>query len=94
MDFGVKLSEAATTGIILRNGLDASAEVNSAGIRKLDVAIVKSIPILLVVPTSVGEGALSISKAQHDSIVQFYRVKCKELGIINELENRPKIRFL
>jgi len=93
-DFGVKLSEAAAIGIVRRSGLDASADVANVEFRVLDVAVVKSIPILLLTPSSVSEGPLSISKAQKESIVQYYSLRCKELGIINELEKRPTVRFL
>lgn len=94
MDFGVKLSGAATEGILLRGGLDASLEVGQANIRKVDIAVVKSIPILLVTPSSISEGSLSISKAQHESIVKFYRLRCKELNIANKLDERPTVKFL
>ena len=93
-DFGVKLSEAATMGIVRRSDLDASADVADIVFRVLDVAVVKSIPILLLTPSAVSEGSLSISKAQRDSIVQYYSWRCRELGIANELENRPKVKIL
>ena len=94
MDFGVRLSEAAIKGITLRNSLDSQSEVNTSNIKQVDTALVKSIPLLLMTPSSLGEGAISISKAQHESIVRFYHLRCNELGIKDELTKKPKIKIL
>ena len=94
MDFGVKLSDAAVQGITLRHSLDSQSEVNAANIKRVDTALIKSIPLLLMTPSSFGEGAISISKAQHDSILQYYQFRCAELGINDELAKKPKVKFL
>jgi len=94
MDFGVRLSDAAVTGIVLRNNLTANDFVGAENINSVDVAIVKSIPMLLLTPSSVGEGGLSISKAQNESITSYYKMRCKELGIKDTLTKKPKVTFL
>lgn len=58
------------------------------------MAIVKSIPSLLLFPQSISEGGMSISRAQTDDIKAYYHLKCKEYGIKDELSNRPKVKFL
>lgn len=94
MDFGVKLSDAAVLGIALRNSLDAGDDVLADNFSAVETAVVKAVPMLLLTPSSISEGGLSISKAQHDSILEFYKMRCKELGIKDELTRKPKIKFL
>lgn len=93
-DFGVTLSEAAVQGIVRRNRLGAYDELQDVDFTALDTAIVKSIPMLLLTPANISEGGLSISKTQHESIAQYYRLRCKELGIKDELTKKPKVTFL
>lgn len=94
MDFGVKLSEAGILGIVMRNSLNSADAVGASNFKGVETAVVKAIPMLLLTPSSVTEGSLSISKAQHDSILAFYRLKCKELGIKDELTKKAKVTFL
>lgn len=93
-DFGVTLSEAAVSGIILRNGLGADADVSSANIESVDRAVVKNVPTLLLTPAAFSEGSLSISRTQVDAIKSWYHMRCKELGIKDELTKRPRVTIL
>ena len=94
LDFGVRLSDASLFGIMGRESLNADAEVDSYSITPIDVAIVKSIPILLLTPQSVSEGGFSISRASKDSILSWYALRCGELGLEDELSDTPSIRFM
>lgn len=93
-DFGVTLSEAAVSGIILRNGLGADAEVNTENITSVDRAVVKFVPRLLLTPAAFTEGSLSIIRAKKDEITTWYSMMCKELGIKDMLTKRSKVTFL
>lgn len=93
-DFGMRLSDASVLEFVLKNGLTANAEVSASNFREVQVATVKFVPKLLAMPQSVQEGGLSISKAAHDSLRDWYRMQCKELGIKDELTKRPKVTFL
>lgn len=94
MDFGLKLSDASLEGILLRESLDGFTDFSAANIRNVDIAMAKSIPILLLSPQSVSEGGYSLSRAQRDSIETYYSFMCKKYGIKNELTQRPKVSFL
>lgn len=94
LDFGVKLSDASVLGITMRNSLGADDNLGSANFGTVEVAIVKAIPMLLLTPQSISEGGLSISRAQRDSISDYYRLRCKELGLKDELTRKPKVTFL
>ena len=94
MDFGIKLSDSSVEGVLLREGLDGLSGLDALNIRSVDIAMVKSIPMLLLSPQSVSEGGYSLSRAQRDSIEAYYNFMCKEYGIKNELTMKPKVRFL
>ncbi len=93
-DFGVRLSEAFVLEVTLKHNLTASDEVTSSNFDTVNRAVVKSIPKLLIMPQSISEGSMSISKAQREAITDYYRHQCKELGIKDELTKRPKVTFL
>lgn len=94
LDFGVRLSEASVLGIVKRNKLGSYDGIGDANFPQVEVAVVKSIPMLLLTPQNVSEGSLSISRTQRDSITEYYRTRCKELGLKDELTRKPKITFL
>lgn len=94
LDFGVKLSDAAIFGIAMRNHLDPQSNLVAGIFSQAEIAVVKSVPLLLLTPQSVAEGSLSISRAQRDSISEFYRLRCKELGLKDELTRKPKVTIL
>lgn len=93
-DFGMRLSDASVLEITLKNSLTASAEVSDSNFKEVDVATVKAVPKLLAMPQSVTEGGMTISKATQDSIAEWYRMRCKELGIKDLLTKRPRVTFL
>lgn len=94
LDFGVRLSDASVLKIALIAGINTDDVIVRGNIRGVDMAIVKSIPSLLLFPQSISEGGMSISRAQTDDIKAYYHLKCKEYGIKDELSNRPKVKFL
>lgn len=94
MDFGVKLSDASVLTIAKRDGLGVHDEVVDANFSTAEKAVVKAIPLLLLTPQNVSEGSLSISKTQRDSITEFYKMRCKELGLKDTLTRKPKVTFL
>ena len=94
-DFGVKLSEATLLGIIDdKTGLDADAEVTKSNRKQVAIAIVRSIPRILLMPQSVSEGSVSITRTKREDLLAWYRMRCKELGIKDELTKRPTVTFL
>lgn len=93
-DFGVRLSEAFVLEVTLKHNLTSSDEVSASNFDKVNRAVVKSIPKLLIMPQSISEGSMSISKAQREAITDYYKHQCKELGIKDELTKRPKVTFL
>ncbi len=92
-DFGVRLSEATVLDIMLKNRLTASVEVSDSNIREVSVAMVKAVPKLLIMPQSIQEGGMSISKASREAIRDWYKLQCKELGIKDQLP-KPRVTFL
>ena len=93
-DFGVRLSDASVVEITIKGKLTSSDEVTESNFDKVNMAIVKSIPKLLMMPQSISEGSMSITKAQREAIMDYYRLQCKELGMKDELTKRPKVTFL
>lgn len=94
LDFGVHLSDASVLRIALIMGINTDDVIVRGNIRGVDMAIVKSIPSLLLFPQSISEGGMSISRAQAGDIKAYYHLKCKEYGIKDELSNRPGVKFL
>ena len=93
-DFGMRLSEAAVLEFVNKNKLEADAEVSKSNFRSVHVATVKFVPRLLIMPQSISEGGVSISKASREAILDWYRMQCKEYGIKDELSKRPTVTFL
>lgn len=55
---------------------------------------VESLPEFLLMPTSVSELGVSISRASSEAIEKYYQMECRRLGIPNRLAPQPKVRFL
>ena len=87
--FGIQLSEADLLDISL--GLDA--ELTEDNKTRVNVAIVKFIPNLLLRATSISESGFSMSW-NIQGIKDYYSLKCKEYGLVDELSNKPKVAFL
>jgi hypothetical protein len=93
-DFGVRLSDASLLGIAARGGLDPDAAVDPSDLIATDVAVVRAVPLLLLAPSSVSEGGLSVSRADRESILRWYSLRCRELGLEDVLSDRPAVRFM
>lgn len=55
---------------------------------------IKFIPSILIRPTAISEGGVSISRAQRSDIEAYYNYECGRLGIENALVKKPRVRFL
>lgn len=87
--FGIQLSEADLLDISL--GLDV--ELTEDNKTRVNVAIVEFIPNLLLRATSISESGFSMSW-NLQGIKDYYSLKCKEYGLVDELSNKPKVTFL
>lgn len=87
--FGIQLSEADLLDISL--GLDV--ELTEDNQTRVNVAIVKFIPNLLLRATSISESGFSMSW-NLQGIKDYYSLKCKQYGLVDELSNKPKATFL
>lgn len=94
ISFGAMNYEAEVEGVVVSGGLSPDATLSKDNFRAVEVAFVRRIPDLLLLPTSVSELGVSISRASADSLRQYYSIKCKEYGIKDELSDKPKVRFL
>lgn len=87
--FGIQLSEADLLDISL--GLDE--EVTTDNKLKVDVAIAKFVPSLLLRAQSISESGFSMSW-NIQGIKDYYSWACKQYGLKDELSNKPKVTFL
>ncbi|TXD47342.1 DUF6706 family protein [Polaribacter sp. IC073] len=87
---GILLSEADFVDF---NISDIESEVDSEGQKQLYALFILKIPSLLLRPSSISEGGVSISRASKADIEAFYSNECKRLGLKNELVLKPKVRF-
>lgn len=92
--FGISMSEADLLDISLSSGLNASDEVNEETHDKVNVAIAKAIPSLLMRATSVSEGGFSMSW-DINGLKAYYSYMCKLYGLKDEINSdKPKVKFL
>lgn len=87
--FGIQLSEADLLDI----SLEADGELTEDNKLKINVAIVKFIPNLLLRAQSISESGFSMSW-NIQGIKDYYSWACKEYGLMDELSNKPKVTFL
>lgn len=87
--FGIRLSEADLLDISL--GLDE--EVTTDNKLKVDVAIAKFVPSLLLRAQSISESGFSMSW-NIQGIKDYYSWACKQYGLKDELSDKPKVTFL
>lgn len=91
--FGVNLSEADIADIAL-SGVDVDADLMNDNRKSVYLSIVKFIiPQLLLRAKSISESGFSVSFETKD-ILQYYAWLCKELGIKDELNQKPTVTFL
>ena len=76
-------------------GLDPAVALDSSTLPHAEAAFVKRIPELLLRPSSVSELGISISFASKADLRAYYALKCKELGLKDELStDKAKVKFL
>ena len=86
--FGIQLSDADLLSISMEQG-----KVTQDNISRIEVAIVRYIPNLLLRPNSISESGFSMSWDKQ-GMKDFYSIKCKEYGLEDLLNSKPKITFL
>lgn len=86
--FGIRLSEAELLDI----SLESDSEVTEDNKLKVNVAIVRFIPNLLLRAQSISESGFSMSW-NIQGIKDYYSWACKEYGLTDELSNKPKVIF-
>ena len=91
--YGINLSEADLLDMAQDAKVELSDEVTQSNSTPIKVAIVSFIPTLLLRATSINESGFSMSW-NIDGIKAYYSMMCKQLGIKDELDNKPKIKFL
>ncbi|MDO5106030.1 DUF6706 family protein [Capnocytophaga sp.] len=88
---GMQLTEADIADMQITNVDD---EVTAENQQALYVSFIKFIPMMLLRPTSITEGGVSISRANKGDIEAFYANECNRLGLKNELSTpKPKVIF-
>lgn len=92
--FGVSVSDADLWDISLSSSVRIEDEIDCEGTNKVNVAIARFIPSLLLRATSISESGFSMSW-NIDGIKNYYSMLCKQYGLRDDLnDNKPKIRFL
>lgn len=91
--YGVNISEADLADLELM-GIDVSLEFSNENRNSVYLGLVRYIiPQLLLRAKSISESGFSVSFDTKD-ILQYYAWLCKELGIEDELKQKPSVRFL
>ncbi|WP_300701314.1 DUF6706 family protein [Bacteroides sp.] len=91
--FGIQLSEADLLDVCLSSKISGEDEMNQDYHTRVTVAIAKFIPSLLLRPSSIGEGGVSVSW-NLEGIKVYYSFLCKKHGLKDELTNKNTCRFL
>lgn len=91
--FGIQLSEADLLDISLSSTISGEDEMDQDCYVRVTVAIAKFIPSLLLRAQSIGESGFSMSW-NIDGIKQYYSFTCKQYGLKDELNVKPKVTFL
>ncbi|WP_042369781.1 DUF6706 family protein [Bacteroides neonati] len=91
--FGIQLSEADLLDVCLNSKISGEDEMNQDCHSRVTVAIAKFIPSLLLRATSIGESGFSMSW-NIEGIKQYYSFACKQYGLKDELNVKPKVTFL
>lgn len=87
---GLTFTEADLVDLKIEN---VDYQVTSENQDELYRLFVTKIPQILLRPTSVSEGGVSISRATKSDVEAFYANECKRLGLKDELTKKPKVRF-
>lgn len=91
--FGIQLSESDFFDICLNANVSGEDEMNAEYHGRVNVAIAKFIPSLLLRATSVSESGFSMSW-DINGINDYYSWLCKQYGLEDELTDKPKVTFL
>ena len=91
--FGISISEADLYNMCLNANISGDGEVNGDNHASVSVAIAKFIPSLLLRATSINESGFSMSW-NIEGIKEFYSFLCKQYGLKDELNQKPKVTFL
>lgn len=91
--FGISISEADLYDMCLNANISGDGEVNELNHDSVSVAMAKFIPSLLLRATSISESGFSMSW-NIEGIKEFYSFLCKQYGLKNELNQKPKVTFL
>ena len=91
--FGFALSDADVLDICLAAKASADDEMNENNSGFISVAIAKFIPSLLLRASSVNENGFSMSW-NTQGIKEYYSYLCRQYGIEDELNEKPKVTFL
>lgn len=91
--FGISISEADLYDMCLNANISGDGEVNGDNHAIVSVAIAKFIPSLLLRATSINESGFSMSW-NIEGIKEFYSFLCKQYGLKDELNQKPKVTFL
>lgn len=91
--FGINLSEADFADVAL-SGVDIDSELTNDNRKAVYLSIVRFIiPQLLLRAKSISESGFSVSYDTED-ILQYYAWLCGQLGIKDELSQKPTVTFL
>lgn len=91
--FSIQLSEADLFDMCLNANVSGEDEMDAEYHGRVNVAIAKSIPSLLLRATSVSESGFSMSW-NIQGIKDYYSWLCKQYGLEDELTDKPKVTFL
>lgn len=91
--FGIQLSEAELLDMCLNSKISGEDEMNEDCYGRVSVAIAKFIPSLLLRATSISESGFSMSW-DIKGVKDYYSYLCKQYGLKDELNNKPKVTFL
>ncbi len=91
--FGIQLSEADLLEMCLNANISGEGVINQDCHTWVTVAMAKFIPSLLLRAQSIGESGFSMSW-NIEGIKQYYSFACKQYGLKDELNVKPKVTFL
>ena len=73
---------------------DAYAEMRGSDADSAHRLFVESLPEVLLLPSSVSELGVSISRAKREDVEKYYRMECSRLGLVDRLTEKATVRFL
>lgn len=91
--FGIQMSEADLLDITLTGTLNGDDDVTNNNLVKVNVGIARFIPSLLLRASSISESGFSMSW-DINALKTYYSYLCNLYGITDELNDKPKVRFL